>query len=903
MSNNNKAFKPYTVVVTCGPSGIGKSYTVKTLLKQIDEFNAKRASLEPTLKTLYLSSDDLRYELLQQTPATLDKFDSQMSAVSEQAFKLLETKLLTNITYPVNTHLIFVDSTALNKEWRKKLIDLCRKHHYNIDLLLFDFDNRKDFYTYSTNKVVTEKGIQRFYESVLPDLERHEYNNVIRVRTREDISAYDDTNIIEPTSYETLKEMFVKSQEAVSADRLYVIGDVHGCYFTLKTLIEKELKCSIDENNNIVLADANQTPTTKFILAGDLIDKGFYSKEVLDLVVKNASYFITLQGNHDHLVYNYLTTDSVQVPEEILSTYFTSIDQYINDVNDEEFKNLLLQVRTNSVTSLHTPYFEVTHAPCETKYLGKISTKAFSKQRNFALPTRGNRNSDELKEVWEDSLKFLKEESSHNLAPHFFGHVCTTKPFRVKNKYSVDSGAVSGNGLSYYELKKHAAGFCRGKLLTVATDPRDIVDNYKPEVYTLFNSSVVDAHALEPRLQNRIKWLCADKVNYISGTMSPSNSLVAEDGFVNIESLQAGLEYYKQKGVSKVILQPKYMGSRCNVYLQPKISDCYMVSRNGYKIKHLYKEKGAIDNFRAFFYKLKDSPLVQQLYKDYPDLETIILDGELLPWFALGKPLIEKIYDPLHSVIHAELQELQTEHFPHHLQQVLTKQATGIPAASEREERTFRTLAKLALDGVLIDSKDALDSLKTSCKEFHRQVELFARTGNIEFKPFSILKLVMKDGSEILPNYAESWLTIANTEKVDYVIEDLTRDTLFSNSVTFFDKVEAQGLEGVVIKPLLEDLSYIEQKQIAPYLKVRNKQYLRLVYGYDYLENKQKHLKLSVAKNISKKVKVSINEFLIGQKLLQTPYQDINETNTKYKNLLATMIVEEEAEKFLDPRL
>ena len=86
-------------------------------------------------------------------------------------------------------------------------------------------------------------------------------------------------------------------------------------------------------------------------------------------------------------------------------------------------------------------------------------------------------------------------------------------------------------------------------------------------------------------------------------------------------------------------------------------------------------------------------------------------------------------------------------------------------------------------------------------------------------------------------------------------------------------------------------------------MKVRNKEYLRLVYGYDYIENQTKYNHLTQSKNTHKKIQVSINEFLIGQKILQIPYNQINLENETYKNLIASMIVEEKVEQTLDPRL
>ncbi len=49
---------------------------------------------------------------------------------------------------------------------------------------------------------------------------------------------------------------------------------------------------------------------------------------------------------------------------------------------------------------------------------------------------------------------------------------------------------------------------------------------------------------------------------FISGTMPPAPSTATE-----LEPLESALEYFRKRGVEKVVLQPKYMGSRCQLYL------------------------------------------------------------------------------------------------------------------------------------------------------------------------------------------------------------------------------------------------------------------------------------------------------------------------------------------------
>ncbi len=91
-------------------------------------------------------------------------------------------------------------------------------------------------------------------------------------------------------------------------------------------------------------------------------------------------------------------------------------------------------------------------------------------------------------------------------------------------------------------------------------------------------------------------------------------------------------------------MQPKYMGSRCNIYLNRDVNRCYAVSRNGYKIKQiellaLYEE--LLLRFEEFMIERH--------------MEWMILDGELLPWRALGEGLIERQFLPIEKALDVEL--------------------------------------------------------------------------------------------------------------------------------------------------------------------------------------------------------------------------------------------------------
>jgi hypothetical protein len=103
-------------------------------------------------------------------------------------------------------------------------------------------------------------------------------------------------------------------------------------------------------------------------------------------------------------------------------------------------------------------------------------------------------------------------------------------------------------------------------------------------------------------------------------------------------------------------------------------------------------------------------------------------------------------------------------------------------------------------------------------------------------------------------------------------------------------------MEGIDIKPL------VDKKDVLPYLKVRNENYLTLVYGYDYLQN-EKYKRLMKQKNVYHKRQLSLKMHELAEQLLTIPLHDISEQNEQYKQLVATILFTERTQETIDPRL
>ncbi|MFW5832087.1 MAG: metallophosphoesterase family protein [Prolixibacteraceae bacterium] len=77
-------------------------------------------------------------------------------------------------------------------------------------------------------------------------------------------------------------------------NRLFAIGDIHGCFDPLQELVENHIRLSKSDT---------------LVLLGDYIDRGPKVKEVADYILelrKNGYNVITLKGNHEDMLLNAL---------------------------------------------------------------------------------------------------------------------------------------------------------------------------------------------------------------------------------------------------------------------------------------------------------------------------------------------------------------------------------------------------------------------------------------------------------------------------------------------------------------------------------------------------------------------------------------------------------------------
>lgn len=345
---------------------------------------------------------------------------------------------------------------------------------------------------------------------------------------------------------------------------------------------------------------------------------------------------------------------------------------------------------------------------------------------------------------------------------------------------------------------------------------------------------------------------------------------------MNLESLQCGLNYYSRY-TDKVILEVKHMGSRASVYLFSDPQDCYCVSRNGWKINQEF----------SFYQKWIDK------FKNEFDagLKLRILDAELMPWSVLGRDLIDKSFYQYYTLANNEQEMLGQLGFDNAIENLhdgykhIDHELPKKEFISKYGHQANVYLSRLGILNCIRSSELELSDLE----KFKRQIDLYGGNDEPYILPFDILKDVYDDREElrVWDSNIEKYQTLSDCEHL------VISPTEVDKAQEFFDKVCAEDEEGVVIKPEY----YCPNFSFAPYLKVRNPEYLRIVYGHDYLE-KKKYEKLVRRKNTRNKLKKSIRDFRLGVEMLSFPYGD---KSPEFVSKVIEFVINEE--KSIDPRL
>jgi serine/threonine protein phosphatase 1 len=190
----------------------------------------------------------------------------------------------------------------------------------------------------------------------------------------------------------------------------FVIGDIHGCYFTLKKML------------------TNWNPSDqKLILIGDYIDRGNYSGRVLKLLWEiKHSYpeVLFLKGNHEY-IYKFHYTNVEQTDWATIGAGKVTIADFVNN-------NISVTQAINFFDSLQLEYdcdgFKVSHAG-----IANSDTNVYEED-NYEYGILWTR-----KELLNIGKTQIIGHTPHNLKSPLYN--------LESNSYNIDSGCCYGRGL------------------------------------------------------------------------------------------------------------------------------------------------------------------------------------------------------------------------------------------------------------------------------------------------------------------------------------------------------------------------------------------------------------------------------------------------------------------------
>jgi protein phosphatase len=669
-----------------------------------------------------------------------------------------------------------------------------------------------------------------------------------------------------------------------------VIGDVHGCLGELIELLGK-LGYATDPETLEVKPPCGR----KAIFLGDLIDRGPDSASVLKLAIGmvRAGTALCLPGNHEIKLLKHLSG------REVRPTH--GFDQTLASLKGQD-QTFLAEVKAflDNLTShyvLDKGNLVVAHAGLPERYQGRSSERV----RQFCLYGETTGECDgyglPVRLDWAANYK--------GKALVLYGHVPSVDVNRAHRAVCLDTGCVFGGSLSAWrypenqivQVKAHKVYFAGVKPLTGAGAPEADsgllrIESIRGEK-TIHTSFLGGVRITEERAASAMEIMAGFTVDprwliYLPPTMSPCQTSQLPD---YLEHPLEALSYYAKVGAPKVILETKHMGSRAVAVLardreaaQRRFGvpegEGVLYTRTG---RPFFKERELTE---AMLARLREQLKLTGFWSRF-NTDWVALDCELLPWSAKAKSLIIERFAPVGRAASAGLGET----------------ILAINAALSRGDLEEGSVARLS--EILVAQKNRLEQIGPYVDAWRRYCWEVDSLDDLRLIPFQILAV---EGQNLS--------CLGHEEHLGLIAEHLSGDPLFpptkylvvdpsdpgdrDKAVDFWLGLTQEGGEGMVVKPwegLPEDFASHKVKKVQPAVKCRGREYLRIIYGPEYLL--PQNLARLKKRNLKLKGELAIKEYALGLSALElfverAPLEKIHE------RVFGVLALETEE---IDPRL
>jgi protein phosphatase len=813
-----------SLVLLVGPSGSGKS-----------SFARKHF-----LPTEVISSDFCR---------GLVSDDENDQAATGDAFDLLHTIVRKRLALG---KLTVVDATNVQPESRKSLIALAKEFHLFAEAIVFDLSERL---CQDRNKLrpdrqfgphVIRNQSQQLRRS-LRGLEREGIRHVFKLSSPDEVDAV------------TIERQPLWNNRKAERGPFDIIGDVHGCLDELTELMGRlGYTVTSTADGYEVTAPVGRT----LIFVGDLVDRGPGSVQVLRLVsslVRSGQAFC-VPGNHDIKLVRALRGKDVKRTHGLEETMEQLGDE------SEAFRADVAKFLDGLVS--HYVFDDgklvVAHAGLKESMHGRGSAAV----REFALFGETTGETDEF----GLPIRYNWAADYRGKALVVYGHTPVPEPLFLNNTVNIDTGCTFGGQLTalrypereivsvkahrtYYEparpfLPQNGA---EQRLLQHALDDvLDLVDvtgkrlidtRLKPKI-TIREENAIAALEIMSRFAIDPKWLI-----YLPPTMSPTETSKHPE---LLEHPDEAFAFYRKEGIPTVVCEQKHMGSRAVVVLckdegvsekrfgvvEPSLGIVY--TRTGRRFfKELVLE-------RKFLVRLQTAASKAGLWEEL-NADWLCLDCELMPWSAKAQELLQKQYAPVGNAgVHALSAETEA----------ITQAMQLLSGLEHLSNQTAKRL-------------DAVERYTTAYRQYCWPVN---GIGDLKLAPFHLLATegtVHADKPHTWHMEILAKLCAQDPELLlatPFRVVDLNNVAETAATVKWWTEMTSNGGEGMVVKPL----NFIAEGNrgiTQPAIKCRGPEYLRIIYGAEYLL--PENLERLRSRNVGSKRSLASREFALGIEALE----------------------------------
>jgi protein phosphatase len=340
------------------------------------------------------------------------------------------------------------------------------------------------------------------------------------------------------------------------------------------------------------------------------------------------------------------------------------------------------------------------------------------------------------------------------------------------------------------------------------------------------------------------KWLI-----YLPPTMSPTETSKHEGW---LEHPDEAFAFYRKEGISTVICEQKHMGSRAVVVLCKDAS----VSQKRFGVVQASMGTVYTRTGRRFFtddelehqfllrlqVAVNESGLWDELGTDW-----VCLDCELMPWSAKAQELLQKQYAPVGNA-----------------------GAHALKAESDIIAQTMRRVP--GLETLLTHTTARLDAVDHYTRAYRQYCWPVSSLDDLKLAPFHVLA---SEGA-VHTDKPHTWhmemmrkLSAADPEilvDTPFQVVDLGDEQSTANAIAWWTDMTSRGGEGMVVKPL----NFIAEGRrgiTQPAIKCRGPEYLRIIYGPEYLL--PKNLERLRSRNVGTKRSLASREFALGVEALE----------------------------------